>query len=705
MDDLKDLDKTLARLKAAKGDPDAMALATVDFVLDTYSPGFALALEAASIPHWFNESILKVLLDESLPEEADWFNQLLNLAIVEDFRTYDAWNVHEVTRLALRNRLAKEKPERFLELGNRAASHFSGEANHQNIERIYHLLTAKPNDGALELRKLYRRWMGTGELEQMQALGVGLMELTNRDLLQPLAQAYALTALLNIQSNRVGINEQMATAREAVDLNKQLGDIVGLVDSYCGLGQVLYEKGNYTDAQSAFEQARESLDIWNKSESGYNCLDELADIHTSMGRTLAAQGDRAQALVEFEAALSVRNNLYEIDPQDIVNRRNLAVAHVDLGDALTDTDRNAETEKYFNDSLDILNELPEELKSQDIKSDIGKIHSRLATQLALKGEFESGEGHVKEAWEIFQQLLSTDPDNFGLRYEVANVHRTFSAFHLISQEPKKAEKSLLEAQKILNELVEADPTNPIWKGYNASLIKDIGYLKEQQNLYKDAMDEYLAAEKLLTGLTKSNPDSVSWLLHLANTQASLGNLLISSVQVLDRKESETLLLRLINTLYASMDTHSALVERDPTNRYWRGLLAKSEQDLAAACIIIAEQIDKGVKIDLETDITSEGWRNIALARYNKSVELYSKLIIDDPSNKNHIPKISTSLTESASILEARGDTENALQTYRTAEKFLSILTQDQPNNERHAARLKTVKEAITRLENSSNQQV
>ena len=72
-----DLNETLRRLEAAKGDPNALALATVDIVLSSYEPGFTLALEAAAVPHWFDEPMLRALLGDAIPDGDDWFDQLV----------------------------------------------------------------------------------------------------------------------------------------------------------------------------------------------------------------------------------------------------------------------------------------------------------------------------------------------------------------------------------------------------------------------------------------------------------------------------------------------------------------------------------------------------------------------------------------------------------------------------------------------------
>src|SRR5688572_23739516 len=117
-----DWTETLRRLEAAKGDPSTLALTTVDLVVAQQNPRLLSVLEAAAVPHWFTEEMLRALVEDALPEPDGWFEEVTRLTMVERFHAHAAWNVHEVTRLAIRERLASEHPIRFRDLSMRVAS-------------------------------------------------------------------------------------------------------------------------------------------------------------------------------------------------------------------------------------------------------------------------------------------------------------------------------------------------------------------------------------------------------------------------------------------------------------------------------------------------------------------------------------------------------------------------------------------------------
>ena len=104
-------DEIIGHLRQAQGDPEKLVLATVDTALAASNePLLREALEAASIPHWFDARILAQLLDTNTDEAAELELRLRGLPMVEPFGARQGWNVHESTRLALRRKIHNEQP-------------------------------------------------------------------------------------------------------------------------------------------------------------------------------------------------------------------------------------------------------------------------------------------------------------------------------------------------------------------------------------------------------------------------------------------------------------------------------------------------------------------------------------------------------------------------------------------------------------------
>jgi len=111
-----DFEHALEVLKKADGDEASVRLASVDLqfpdLSETERARLREALEAAAVPHWFDDKILAALLNVASDDAAQTSVRLRQLSVVEPFsaRGPIASNVHEKSRLALRARMKKEVP-------------------------------------------------------------------------------------------------------------------------------------------------------------------------------------------------------------------------------------------------------------------------------------------------------------------------------------------------------------------------------------------------------------------------------------------------------------------------------------------------------------------------------------------------------------------------------------------------------------------
>src|ERR1035437_1114300 len=135
------------RLGQAGGDPEQLLLATVDVALATQEPRLREALEAAALPHWFDDRFRARLRDADVGEAAVLRDRLQALPMVEAFAAREGWNVHQSTRLALRRKIHGDQAERFSELSARAAACWPEDGVIPRVEAIYHRLSSEPEEG------------------------------------------------------------------------------------------------------------------------------------------------------------------------------------------------------------------------------------------------------------------------------------------------------------------------------------------------------------------------------------------------------------------------------------------------------------------------------------------------------------------------------------------------------------------------------
>ena len=110
----EDILKQLQNAKTAK----EKEWLVVQFSLSGLSPLLQNAVWVAAVPHWFDVDFLNALLETPL-DESD-FQTLTRLSFIEIFPDR-GYNVHELTRNILLEKLWTEKPDRHREISRLAA--------------------------------------------------------------------------------------------------------------------------------------------------------------------------------------------------------------------------------------------------------------------------------------------------------------------------------------------------------------------------------------------------------------------------------------------------------------------------------------------------------------------------------------------------------------------------------------------------------
>ena len=334
-------------LEAAHGDPARLALATVDLKYPELSAAeravLRASLETAAIPHWCDEAILAALLEIAPEESARRLAQLRKLRVVEPFpaRGETAVNVHEASRVALRKRMAGEKPERFRQLSALAANFFDRDlASAGRIEWIFHLLCAEPERGTTELIDLTREWSLIARPEDEYAMARAMKELDDGGMVTGRARAWALLDIAWVRWSRGDRAELEGEARAILTLARETRDQAAEGDAQALLGDVLLAQGRLEEAEAAIAETlaisrrlaeadarnavrqRELAAAWSKT----------GDVLQAQGAALGNAGEVAPAQKKLEAAqaafaesLTISKRLADADPKHPGRQRDLAV--------------------------------------------------------------------------------------------------------------------------------------------------------------------------------------------------------------------------------------------------------------------------------------------------------------------------------------------------------------------------------------------
>ena len=527
----------LAALEAAQNDHEQLALATIDIVLSGRDPQVRAALEAASVPHWFDSDVLAALLGLSPQGAATTVVALRVLPMVEALDNRQSWAIDQDARRALRLRLAEEDPDRFRILSQRCAQWLAGDEPVLRIESLYHRLTVTPDEAAEQLRILHEEWQRQGRTELLGALGVPLHELVRTPHLASSARARALVCLGWIYEARLSLRDREKYARDALQLFQQLGAHAGQAEAHAQLGRVAQTAGKLPEALAEYMAGREVLEhlvVTEPQNTDYR--HELAVVHHDLADVYQSQGDFAEALNEYHAGRSVMLQLIEYDPRNTDWRRDLSASHNRVGSLLQAQGRNEE-------ALD--------------------------------------EYHAYN--EIMRRLVEADPSNTDWQRELAV---SYNCVGTVLQLQRKLDEALREYRAhhaIMERLVEIDPNNTDWQRELSVSHLALGRVLEQQGKFDETLGHYRAYRCVSARLVRLDPENVGWQRDLIVANHRVGRVLVA----LDYHEQAK------GELEAGLVRAQGLVSIDPSNVQWRRDVEAIEQTLGELAEVMGGAVATG----------------------------------------------------------------------------------------------------------------
>ena len=556
-------------LEAAKGKPALLALATVELAHHTLPAAERArikdALLAAAVPHWCDRDALASLLQVT-PEEADrLFRELSTLTVIEPFpaRGKGAINVHENTRLALREHLRTTNAPLWQALSARARAHVAqSEEPHARIEALYHLFATDQSAAAEECEAMDREFNVEGRTEVRHALALALRELTAAGWLTGAAEVEALLSPLEVRNARGEAGAQFeAEARELVEIARKMSVPSGIGRAQCLLGDVLQTKGHLDDALAAF---REFLAIYQRltgtDPSNVGWQRELAAAHYKVGGVYQEQGRLDEALTALRQYFAIFQHLTASDPSNTGWQRELAVAHSRVGDIHWAQGRLDDALAAFREYLAILQRLTAAHRSNTgWQRELAIAHSKVGGIHQEQGDLDDALAALHKELAIFQHLTAIDPPNGAWQRDLAITHAIIGNIHQKQGRAQDALAAFREYLAIFQRLAATDPSNTGWQRELAVAYSIIGDIHQMQGRLQDALAafrEYLAISQRLAATA---PTNAGWQRDLAIAQNRLGQIFR---EMGDEKQAQS-------SFRSAVKTMAKVAKMSPENERWK----------------------------------------------------------------------------------------------------------------------------------------
>ena len=182
-------------------------------------------------------------------------------------------------------------------------------------------------------------------------------------------------------------------------------------------------------------------------------------IQDNLGDTLLAQGNPADALNAYRAALAIRERAATADPADMSLQRDITVTHIKIGDALS-AKRHFGALKAYRDALAIIKRLTAaDPTNAGWQRDLAVSHLKIGdTHLAQNNPVGALKAY-RESRAISERLASADPDNMGAQYDLSLALVRTAGILRTRRDTADALNAYRDALALSKRVIAADPRN------------------------------------------------------------------------------------------------------------------------------------------------------------------------------------------------------------------------------------------------------
>lgn len=273
--------------------------------------------------------------------------------------------------------------------------------------------------GSLEVRQ---NLVGTGltYLDSLAADAEGDPEL--------LAEAYSRIGDLQGNPLRSNLGEPMRAIdsyergiriRERIErIAPSLENRVAMLRTYLAMGEAVTSSGRAEDALAHFTKARDGLAAESlRSPDSAALVATVYLAESNIGSVLRDMGRPEEALVHFLNALGAARTAKTMGS---ATPRTVSVAYNEAGLTLVRLGREAEAVPHFERSMEIRKaELERNPQSTRARRDLALAHHRMSDAVRVIGEFETAILHNRSAFELLHALHQADPGDARLRIDLS----------------------------------------------------------------------------------------------------------------------------------------------------------------------------------------------------------------------------------------------------------------------------------------------
>ena len=235
-----------------------------------------------------------------------------------------------------------------------------------------------------------------------------------------------------------------------------------LASSVMNSGFVHYMEGDYQGAILQMNRAQgiRMAHTANKQNIATNLQRDLGMGYYNLALAYSAVEETQQAESNFLSAIGVFDELLAHDPDDMNNRRKLAVCHRMVGELQGKLGNSAKATEYYQRAQEALEAL--QMRNPDLlefSSDLAGVYLHLGLELAKQKETEAALESLDQAIDLLYELIEQTESVPRFRLDLGRSLREAGKLLALDGQRQEAIVRLQESKGVLSQLVKEDPSN------------------------------------------------------------------------------------------------------------------------------------------------------------------------------------------------------------------------------------------------------
>lgn len=240
-----------------------------------------------------------------------------------------------------------------------------------------------------------------------------------------------------------------------------------------------YRMSNLGDTAGAISSHRKALALREALAAAYpqdrEVRRELLRNHGKLGEILAGEGDTAAALEHTRKAAKLAQQLVTMPGATIVDRRNMATVLLSLGWQQARAGQVGDGVLFIRQAIAMYKAMSEEAPHETpIRRNLALAHSRLGEALLIgTSHFEEAYDAHRNGFEIADRMLQDDPRNADWIKVVAYARLGMGSALFLMNQPRAALAEQIKAADMVRALLDADARNETARYDTAFAVNEV----------------------------------------------------------------------------------------------------------------------------------------------------------------------------------------------------------------------------------------